>query len=215
MGFSRRGVGGRRNHDAPYGSALPLMQQAARLTSYRGSTGRFGWLRSLMTSRSGRPLCRGVDRGLLDLTAYEGLEFGEVRRETPGQLARGLVIGLLVGPGAARVEHLARDLGAALGHHKPEIGVLAHRCGGEPAVECRAQQRARVMDRHAPADAVGAAGPARIDEPALRPVLFDARTQHLGVDRRMARHERRAETVEKVASGALLSPFSVPATRAV
>src|ERR1700736_4862427 len=55
---------------------------------------------------SGMRLGRRTDRGFLDFAADEGLELGEVRREAPGQRARGLVIGLLVGPGAARVEHL-------------------------------------------------------------------------------------------------------------
>jgi hypothetical protein len=61
------------------------------------------------------------------------LVFREIRCEAPGQLARGLVIRLLVGPGAARVEDLARNLWTAFRHEDPEIGVLAHRRRGRRA----------------------------------------------------------------------------------
>src|SRR6266436_4517553 len=37
-------------------------------------------------------LGRGADRDFLDFAADERLEFGEIGGETPGQLARGLVI---------------------------------------------------------------------------------------------------------------------------
>ena len=49
-------------------------------------------------------------------------------------------------------------------------------------------------DLHALADAVSAAGPAGIDQPAVGAVLGDLLAQQLAVDRRVARHERRPET---------------------
>ena len=55
------------------------------------------------------------------------------------------------------------------------------------------KQRARRLDRHAAADAVFAAGPAGIDQPAIDLVLVDVVAQQIGIDRRVARQERRAE----------------------
>src|SRR5262249_27899815 len=116
--------------------ALPqAVSGAARILSLSSGTRR--------RHADGSPLCRRADRGVLDFAADEGLELGEVGREAPGQPAGGLVIGLLVGPGAARVEHFVRYLGAGLGYEHPEIGVLAHRGRGETAVEGRPQQRSR------------------------------------------------------------------------
>src|SRR5580693_7955322 len=89
--------------------------------------------------RRGSRLGRGADRDFLDLAADEGLVFAEIGLEALGQAARGLVIGLLVGPGAARVEHLVRHLGAAFRHEKAEIRLLADRRRGETAVERGAQ----------------------------------------------------------------------------
>ncbi len=68
-----------------------------------------------------------------------------------------------------------------------EVGVL------ERAVERGGEQRARRLDRHAMADAVFAAGPAGVDEPAIDVVLGDVFLQQVGINRRMARQERRAE----------------------
>src|SRR5579862_3163499 len=85
-------------------------------------------------------LCGGADRGALYLAADERLELGEIVREAAAQVARDLVIGALVGPGAARVEDGGRQVGAALGDEEPEIRVLAHCRPGEAAVERGAQE---------------------------------------------------------------------------
>src|SRR5271155_1261877 len=132
--------------------------------------------------RQEKPLSRGADCDFLDFAADEGLVFAEIGLEALGQTARGLVIGLLVGPGAARVEHLVRHLGAAFRHEEAEIRLLADGRRGEAAVERGAQQGAGMGDRHAPPGAISAARPAGIDEPALRPMLANQGTQHLGID---------------------------------
>ncbi len=149
---------------------------------------------------------RRADRGALHFAADKRLELGEIVLEPAAQAARHLVIGPLVGPGAARVEHIGRDLGTALGHQEPEIGVLAHRRPGEAAVERGAQQRAGMGDRHALADPVGAARPAGIDEPAIGLEAGDAVAQHLGVLRGVTRHERRAEAGREHRLGLLAEP---------
>src|SRR5256885_821447 len=50
-----------------------------------------------------------------------------------------------------------------------------------------------MLDLHALPHAVGAAGPARVDEPTGGLVLADALAQELRIDRWMARHEGSAE----------------------
>src|SRR5207247_8629641 len=79
-------------------------------------------------------LRRGLDRGALHLVADERLELGEIVGEAAAQIARDLVIGALVGPGAARVEHGGRQVRAALGYEEPEIGALAPLGPGDAAV---------------------------------------------------------------------------------
>src|SRR5919206_4137680 len=109
----------------------------------------------------------GADRGALYFAADKRLEGGEIVLEAAAQVARDLVIGALVGPGAARVEHIGRQIGAALRNQEPEIRVLPHRRAGETAIERSAEQRAGVGDRHTLSDAVGAARPPGVDEPAI------------------------------------------------
>ena len=122
---------------------------------------------------------------------------GQCRRETADQVARRVVVGLLVGPGVAWPQHLARHVGAGVGHGQAEARVDAHRRRRQPAVERGMQQRAGVLDLHPAADAVGAAAPTGVDQPAIGLVALDPFAEHLGVDRRMARHEGRAEAGRK------------------
>src|SRR5436190_22809437 len=102
--------------------------------------------------RASEGLSRSADRGLLDVVADIGLERDEIVLEPFGQVARRLVISLLVAPGAARVEDVGRNVGAAFRHQEPEIRVLAHRRRGEPAVERGPQKPAGMRDRHPLAD---------------------------------------------------------------
>src|SRR3954470_98567 len=79
-------------------------------------------------------LSRCPYRGALDVAVDEGFVLAEIGLEPAAQAARHLVIGAAVRPGAARVEHVARDLGTALGHQEAEIRVLTHRHPREAAV---------------------------------------------------------------------------------
>src|SRR2546421_5610559 len=72
-------------------------------------------------------LSRGADCDFLDFAADERLVCAEIGFEALRQAPCGLVIGLLVGPSAARVEHLVRHLGAAFRHEEAEIRLLADR----------------------------------------------------------------------------------------
>src|SRR6266404_3534074 len=105
-------------------------------------------------------------------------ELLEVALETPGDFARRLVVARFVRPGAARIEHLAGNLGATLRDVEAEMGFAPHRRLAKSAVQRGAHQGAGMGDRHALADAVGTARPAGIDEPALRLVTADALAKH-------------------------------------
>ena len=79
------------------------------------------------------------------------------------------------------------------GTRKPKLG--SWRIGAPARLPSSAarSKRAGMGDRHALADAVGAARPAGVDEPAIGLVARDPLAEHLGVFGRVARHERRAE----------------------
>src|SRR3546814_2528143 len=61
------------------------------------------------------------------------------------------------------------------------------------SVQRRIQKRAGHLDRHARAGAILAAGPAGVDQPAIDAALGNALLQKIAINRRMTRHERRAE----------------------
>src|ERR1700726_458034 len=102
----------------------------------------------------------GVDAGGLHLVADIALEFLKIVLEALGQVARGLVIGGLVGPGVAGIEHVGGNVAASLGHIEAEIRFLLHGRLLQRAGQGGPSQRAGVRDLHAAADAVGPAGPA-------------------------------------------------------
>src|SRR5207237_7136857 len=58
--------------------------------------------------------------------------------------------------------------------------------------------RASVRQVHAFAYAVGATGPASVDEPAANPVLLDLLAEQIGIDVRVVHHERRAKASREV-----------------
>ena len=80
--------------------------------------------------------------------------------------------------------------GTSTGTSKPKFGSRRKRDAGERAVERGGQERAGGGDRHAAAVAVGAAGPAGVDEPAGGAGAGDAVAQQRAVDLGAARHER-------------------------
>ena len=120
-------------------------------------------------------------------------ELGEILDEQVDQLGRGAVIFVLVGPGAARIEDRSCRRPDRDRHFEAEVRILAELDILEAAVERGVEQRARRLDRHALADAIFAAGPAGVDQPAIDAALGDPLLEQIAVDRRMARHERRAE----------------------
>src|SRR3984893_5457635 len=87
-------------------SGTPIVQQATGLSGHRRP----------VSPHPGQTLSRGADCDFLDFAADERLVLCEIRCEAPGQLTRGLVIGLLVGPGAAWIEDLARNIRTAFRH---------------------------------------------------------------------------------------------------
>src|SRR6516165_7275296 len=102
-------------------------QVSDRNRFYRPAEGLFspgGEVFPCVSRAAGKMLGGGADCGVFDLAADERLVFAEIGRESAGQRARGLVIGAFVGPGAARIEDLARHLGAALRHQAAEVRVL-------------------------------------------------------------------------------------------
>ena len=78
-------------------------------------------------------------------------------------------------------------------HREAEIRIGAELGVAQRTVERGGQQRARHLDRHAPADAVFARGPAGVDQPAIDIVHGDQFAQQVAVHGRMTRQERRAE----------------------
>src|SRR5947209_3403177 len=102
-----------------------------------------------------------------------GLELGEVLLEHAHELARGGVELGLVLPGLERVEQVRLDARHADRHLESEIGIGAELARLERPVEGGGEQRARHLDRHAAADAVFAARPAGVDEPAIDAVGGD------------------------------------------
>src|SRR5258707_15747325 len=75
---------------------------------------------------------RGADRRLVYRVADMRLELLEVALEAPGDLACRLVVVRLVQPGAARIEHLGGNPGAALGDVEAERRFPPHRPPAEP-----------------------------------------------------------------------------------
>ena len=97
-----------------------------------------------------------------DVASYWAKFVGEHRDE----LRRLGVVGGRVGPGGARVEQRRRRRRARRPAPRSRSSGRGGRRRVQRAVERGGQQRAGGGDRHAPAGAVGAAGPAGVDQPA-------------------------------------------------
>ena len=74
---------------------------------------------------------------------------------------------------------------------KAEIGIGAEARVAKRAVERTGHERSRRLDRHPPSDPVDAAGPARIDQPAVDLVVVDVFAHEVAVFPRRPRQERR------------------------
>ena len=155
-----------------------------------------GWLGVRPGSRSpGRLALVAPTRGAAARTAAStwSANLAKLSMNRVDQLRRGRVIFGLVGPGVARVEDRAVDARHADRHLEAEIRVVAELDIVEAAVERGVEQSAGRLDRHAAADAIFAAGPAGVDQPAVDAALGDPLLEQIAVDARVARHERRAE----------------------
>jgi len=159
------------------------------------------------------PEVLGPDRGCFDAFGCMGFEALEILIEQAREFLGGDVVFGFVGPGVARVEHFARDVGHALGDHQAEER-LAGEFVRDATFDRGVDHRARVRDLHARTDAVRAARPAGVDQPADDVEFVDLLAEQARVDRRMMHHERAPKQVENVACGSV-TPRSVPATLAV
>src|SRR5438552_7532806 len=120
-------------------------------------------------------------------------ELLEVLAEEPRQVPRLLVVGRLVRPGLTRDQYRTRHSGSVGRDLEPEDWILDVAGLVELAVQRGVEERARVLDRHAPADAVRTAGEPGIHQPDAGAVLGDVLPEQLAVHRRMQRHEGSAE----------------------
>src|SRR5262245_51045098 len=68
-----------------------------------------------------------VDAGGAHAFIHYSSKLAKVSFETVGYLGGCFVIGALVAPGVARLQHLARHAGAGLGHKQTECGIGPHR----------------------------------------------------------------------------------------
>src|SRR6266545_4635623 len=132
--------------------------------------------------------------GGLDRRVHILLEGLEVLDEHAAELLRLLVVRVLVGPRAARIEDAVRHARARHRNVEIEDVVLLVLHVVELPAERRGDHCACVRDLHARADARRTAGPSSVDQPYARVVFRDPLAEHLRVDIRIERQERRAET---------------------
>ena len=104
-----------------------------------------------------------------------------------------LVVGVSIGPGAARVEQLVVHAGDGDRYFEAEIRIDTHLGAQQAAVQRRVEQGAGFLDRHAMADTIDAASPACVDQPAIHIMLVDQGTEQIAVLAGVARHEGRTE----------------------
>src|SRR5271157_3476410 len=117
-------------------------------------------------------------------TPYLGrrLELFEVLGETQRQIGGHLVVSGLVFPRRTRIEQLRWHSWTRLRNTKAERWFDFEFHVRQLAFDERVDHGSRVGQAHALADTVGSALPASIDQPALRLVLAQTATQHLGID---------------------------------
>lgn len=128
-----------------------------------------------------------------DFFGHVGVLGLEVFVEHGGDFLGHDVVGLLVVPRRPRVEYLVGHAWADLGDVDVEAHVVTVGDVVELAVQGGGDHGPCVFQVHAAADAVGAAGPARIDQVDLGVVLFDAFAEHAGVNIRRQGHKGFAE----------------------
>src|SRR6185369_10541743 len=112
-------------------------------------------------------LLLSLGRGLSDALINLVRELGEVLDKEVDELRGHAVILCRVRPGAPRVEDRRVDARNGHRHLEPEVRVLAELDIVEAAIERGIEERTRLLDGHALADAILAAGPAGVEQPAL------------------------------------------------
>src|SRR5438309_2330867 len=109
-------------------------------------------------------------------------KLSEILDEEVDELCRRRIILGGVRPGIPWVEDRIIDARDRDRHFEAEIRVFAELNVVEAAVESGIEQCARFLDRHALADTILAAGPAGIDQPAVRATLGDTLLEQVPVD---------------------------------
>src|SRR5512139_948233 len=110
-------------------------------------------------------------------------ELGKVLLEHCHQIARSPVELCLVLPGLEWIEQMRLYTLHRGRHGETEVRIGAEVSILKRSIESSGQQRAGRLDRHAAAFAVLAAGPARIDQPAVDLMPGDVVAQQVGIDR--------------------------------
>src|SRR5690606_24037757 len=149
----------------------------------------------------GGDACRGYTARARSLARAGGADFVadvlgvllEVLLEKLRQMRRLAVIGVLVVPGAARVEHLGGHVGDADRHLQAEDWILAELALPQRAVERGVDHGAGVGDLDPRTGPVWAAGPAGVDQPDAGLMALNLLAQQVTVARRRQGHEGRAE----------------------
>src|SRR5918997_1044462 len=130
---------------------------------------------------------------LLNLFVHLGLEVLEVLGEEASELAGLLVVGVLVVPGAFRIQHLCRDTGDFRWDVQAKDRVLPGLDVGELALYGRSHHLARGSYVYPLAHPVRPAQPAGVNEVAARTVLTHLLGEHGRVRGRRQGQERRPE----------------------
>ncbi len=113
----------------------------------------------------------------------------EVLKEAGGEVLCLGIVSSLVGPYIARVEYVVRYARAGGGNKKVEDLVMPELGLFEVAVEGGRDDGAGELNAHALAYAIGASGPAGVDEVDVRIVFLNPFSEHLGVYRGAKRKE--------------------------
>jgi hypothetical protein len=101
-------------------------------------------------------------------------ELREVLLKALGQVSRLPIIGSFIGPGVARDEDFARDVGATCWYVQTKDGVSEYLNVFKSPAYCCTNYCSCVVDVDALTNTIGATGPASIDEIAAYIMLFDA-----------------------------------------
>ena len=125
------------------------------------------------------------------------VELLEVLLEAARYVLGGHVVSLLIRPGGLRLQHFRRNAWARLRHEQAEVRVGHELALAQNTVEHGLQHGAGVGDLHAVADAVAAARPAGVHQPAIGAVLVHQLTEQFRVDGGVTRHERAAEAARE------------------